>query len=83
MASGPYADANPCSCPADGWQKEPPYLPAVHVLSEDFVALGRASNRRAIDTYAACAESGIWPGHTDTDEPLDPPRWLTHREDAS
>ena len=64
-------------------EKESPYLPAVHVLSEDFIALGRASNRRAIDTYAACTESGIWPGHTDTDEPLDPPRWLTHREDAS
>lgn len=42
--------------------KLPPYLLAVRTLDTPAIALGRQENRRAINTYRQCRESGIWPG---------------------
>ena len=40
-----------------------PYLAGVHRLGDDEQRMGREKARRAIDTYAACMESGRWPGY--------------------
>ena len=50
-------------------EKTAPHLVSVVELVADAVALGRRANRRAIDTYAECTASGVWPGY-DTGIPL-------------
>lgn len=60
-------------------EKEPPYL--VSVVQLDVVALriGRLLNRRAIDTYAECIRTDVWPGYV-TDVALVPlPAWYERR----
>lgn len=44
-------------------ETEPPHL--VSVVEPDLTALliGRRRNRQAIDLYAKCTASGVWPGH--------------------
>jgi hypothetical protein len=44
-------------------QKEPPHLVSVCQLEPEDIELGRQQNRRAIELYAACRESGHWPGY--------------------
>ncbi len=57
--------------------KEPPYLVHVFQPDDDAYAYGRAVNRRAIEVFAACLESGVWPGFAgDFDIPeISVPRW--------
>ena len=64
-------------------EKEAPYLSSVAYLDDDYIELGRKKNRQAIDTFAACLESGVWPGYTD-DEPaiITPPGWMTRAAEA-
>ncbi|ELP70035.1 hypothetical protein STRTUCAR8_08630 [Streptomyces turgidiscabies Car8] len=62
-------------------EKTAPYL--VNVVGIDFFAreIGRAKNRAAIETFAECTASGIWPGYSD-DEPnyLALPGWAENRD---
>jgi hypothetical protein len=44
-------------------QKEPPWLVSVCQLEPEDIAYGRAQNRAAIEVYAKCRESGVWPGY--------------------
>jgi hypothetical protein len=44
-------------------QKDPPFLVSVCQLEPEDIELGRQQNRRAIDIYAQCRESGVWPGY--------------------
>lgn len=44
-------------------QKDPPFLVSVCQLDPEDIELGRRQNRRAINIYAACRESGQWPGY--------------------
>ena len=53
----------------------PPYLPAVRHATDEYLTLGELHMDRAIDTYLACRESGIWPGYPDQSQPVDPPAW--------
>jgi exodeoxyribonuclease VIII len=46
---------------------------AVYVLDEESVALGRALYRNALDQYAACNSSGVWPGYGEKIQPLKVP----------
>jgi hypothetical protein len=57
-----------------------PYLVAVYELDIEFVQMGRRKVREALDTYAACVASGVWPGYPVDAEPLLPPAWLLFRE---
>lgn len=61
-------------------EKTPPYLVSVNELDAEFEAIGRQRMRRAIDTYAACMESGEWPGYEPIVHLVDPPRWLAYDE---
>jgi hypothetical protein len=44
-------------------EKKRPYLVNVIELDDDALDLGRRHMREAIDTYARCMESGVWPGY--------------------
>jgi hypothetical protein len=65
-------------------EKEAPYLVSVVELTADALEVGRARNRRALQMYRDCSESGIWPGYTpDTDiTPIDLPAWAYREEPA-
>lgn len=45
-------------------EKTPPYLVTVAQPSDSALRVGRARNRRAVEIYRDCTESGIWPGYT-------------------
>ncbi|MCK2219755.1 PD-(D/E)XK nuclease-like domain-containing protein [Actinomadura sp. ATCC 31491] len=58
-------------------EKTPPYLINVVALDPSDVETGRERNRRALDLYATCAATGIWPGYGDEIAPIILPRWTT------
>lgn len=57
-----------------------PHLVTVHRIPADFVEHGRHLNRRALDLYAQCRESGDWPRHRGIHE-TPQPAWA-FREDT-
>jgi hypothetical protein len=59
-------------------QKEPPWLVSVCQLEPEDIAYGRAQNRAAIDLYAKCRDSGIWPGY-DGLYTIALPGWARHQ----
>lgn len=66
-------------------EKEPPYLVSVVQLDEDSDELGRHRNRRALEMFRDCTESGIWPGYTPDDEitSISLPAWAFREESAA
>lgn len=60
-------------------EKEPPYAVACIRLSDEHLALGRRDMRTAIDTYAECLNSGLWPGYGDDWQTVDLPGYLRAR----
>ena len=46
-------------------EKEPPYLVSVIRYDDEALAEGDRLNRAAIDIYARCMETGIWPSYVD------------------
>jgi hypothetical protein len=61
-------------------EKKPPYL--VNVIGFDFFSreIGRAKNRVAIEKFAECSASGIWPGYGDEPNYLALPGWAENRD---
>ncbi|GAA5048332.1 hypothetical protein HNP84_000201 [Thermocatellispora tengchongensis] len=63
-------------------EKQPPYVVTVVELDHDAIRAGRRRNRRAIEIYARCAETGHWPAYAEDHIPLITlPAWAT-REDS-
>ncbi|MFE9844750.1 PD-(D/E)XK nuclease-like domain-containing protein [Streptomyces goshikiensis] len=62
-------------------EKTAPYLITVVELDRETVRRGREKNRRAIDTYAECQASGIWPGYHDGVAITSLPVWAQLRHD--
>lgn len=62
-------------------EKEPPYLVAVHQLPTMWAAMGETKARIARETYARCAESGVWPGYGDEVHMPSPPTWLVYQHE--
>jgi hypothetical protein len=63
-------------------EPEPPYLVTVAQLDDAAMNAGRRENRRAIERYRDCTESGIWPGYSDTPtdiERISLPYWKQRR----
>lgn len=62
-------------------QKTPPYL--VTVVELDAVArkVGHERNRRALEIYARCVETGQWPGYCDDIHYLSLPAWAERQHD--
>jgi len=56
-------------------EKQPPYLCEVYALNLDALNLGRARNRRSLEIYKQCTETGHWGGYTDDITYLALPAW--------
>ncbi|MFG1794234.1 PD-(D/E)XK nuclease-like domain-containing protein [Nocardia sp. NPDC049149] len=60
-----------------------PHLVSVIELDADALAYGAARNRRAIDLYADCRETGTWPDWGSDVHLVSLPRWTYHAEESS
>lgn len=60
--------------------EDPPHLPFLVELKESAVELGDIQVRRAIDVFAECQTSGIWPDHGDVIHEIDIPSWEYAKE---
>jgi hypothetical protein len=56
-------------------EKKEPYFVATYVASPRMLATGEKHFRRDLAAYAACLESGNWPGYADTIQELELPVW--------
>ena len=52
-----------------------PYLVAVYIADTDLIAHGRKAYKRDLAMYAACVESGTWPGYSAAPQILSAPEW--------
>lgn len=65
-------------------EKTPPYIVTVTELSTDALMWGRTLNRKAIDTYRKCVDTGRWPGYADDDVVLsDLPGWAVKQYETA
>jgi hypothetical protein len=71
-------------------ERTPPYLVTVAEPDPAALAAGRDRNRAAMDRYARCTASGVWPGYAvaggTTDDaivPLSLPRWAEYEHDTA
>lgn len=62
-------------------EKTAPYLITVVELDRETVRRGREKNRRAIETYAECTATGVWPGYYDGVAITSLPIWAQLRHD--
>ncbi len=76
--------------PADAFgfifqMKEPPYLVSVVEFDDDSIERGRRRNRRALQIYRDCAESGLWPGFQADGEitTIRVPNWALREENIA
>lgn len=53
----------------------PPYLVTVVQPDDTAVHIGRQLNRRALEIYRDCTDTGVWPGYTDGIELVGLPGW--------
>lgn len=58
----------------------PPHIVTLVNLGEDWLPGAYHDWHHAIRTYAACVETGRWPGYADDIITIDPPRWHTRQE---
>lgn len=61
--------------------KDPPYLVTVVQPDEPTMRIGDERNRRAIDIYAHCTETEVWPGFSDDVEVVSLPGWATYQHE--
>ena len=61
-------------------EKTAPYLVTVIELDSMARRIGAAKNRRAIDTFARCTETGRWPSYSDEIAYLSLPTWAEIRD---
>jgi hypothetical protein len=64
-------------------EKTPPYLITIVQADPEAVEWGRRRNRKALDTYRVCTETGHWPGYGDAVLSLSLPRYATYQLDAA
>jgi len=61
-------------------EKTAPYVITVVEVNATSRRIGAARNRRALETFAQCTESGYWPGYSDEVVPLSLPGWAETRD---
>ena len=64
-------------------EKTAPYLVTVFEPDAQALRIGREMNRRAIDIYASCQSSGVWPGYSTEVELLSLPPWYVRQQEFS
>ena len=62
-------------------EKTAPYLVNVIELAPEAIDLGRQLNRIAIESYATCLQTGVWPGYGEDVKTVDLPPWVYNRHD--
>jgi len=60
-------------------EKEPPFSVSLYELPGEDIERGRLLNRRAIDLFARCLETGEWPGYADVPRQVGLPVWARMR----
>jgi hypothetical protein len=61
-------------------EKTAPYLVTVVEMDATARRIGAARNRRALEVFAECTESGVWPGYSDDIAYLSLPTWAAIRD---
>lgn len=56
-------------------EKEPPNLIGLYEMDQRARELGRLEVMAALEGWARCEATGVWPGYSETVEPLDLPGW--------
>ncbi|MDT0211211.1 PD-(D/E)XK nuclease-like domain-containing protein [Curtobacterium sp. BRD11] len=62
-------------------ETEPPHLVGVHTLDIEWERMGQARVQRALELYAACTATGIWPGYPTEPQLISPPNWLVYQHE--
>jgi hypothetical protein len=60
-------------------ETEAPHLVGAHQLDIEWQLMGAAKVRRALDTYARCLDTGIWPGYDPAIQLISPPAWSVYQ----
>ena len=60
-------------------EKTAPYLVSVVQLDATALRIGRHLNRRAIDVYAECVRTDVWPGYANDVALVPLPAWYERR----
>uniref|UniRef100_A0AAU8GM12 RecE-like exonuclease n=1 Tax=Mycobacterium phage Farewell TaxID=3158893 RepID=A0AAU8GM12_9CAUD len=63
-------------------EKKPPFLVSVLQHEPDDIQRGRELNRAAIDIYARCTETGVWPGYGNGIHTIHMPGWHASQHEA-
>lgn len=61
--------------------KQPPYLVNVFEFDFEFEMIGQEKVRQALETYAECMATGIWPGYAPTIKALSPPAYYVQQDE--
>jgi len=61
-------------------ETEPPHLIGIHQLDVVFRGIGERRARKALETYAECVASGVWPGHPTDVQLITPPTYYLYAE---
>lgn len=61
-------------------EKTAPYVITVIEVNATSRRIGAARNRRALETFARCTETGYWPGYSDDVVPVSLPGWAETRD---
>lgn len=61
-------------------EKTAPYVVTVVEMDAEARRIGAARNRRALEVFAECTESGVWPGYSDDIAYLSLPTWAAIRD---
>jgi hypothetical protein len=56
-------------------EKQPPYAVSVYRIEEQSLNVGRRQYRKALEAYAPCLDSGLWPAYSDHVEAISLPAW--------
>jgi hypothetical protein len=59
-------------------EKTAPYLVTVCELDAEAVHVGRSRNDLALEVFAECTATGVWPGYSDDVELISLPGWATY-----
>jgi hypothetical protein len=51
-------------------EKEPPHLVQIYQLDDEDIQMGRMLNRRALNIFAECLKSGVWPAYSRPENPV-------------
>ena len=62
-------------------EAEAPHLVGVHTLDIEWARMGEARVQRALELYATCTASGIWPGYPTEPQLISPPNWLVYQHE--